>query len=184
MVPKDVCHFGKRLTELEELEGGRIQLHFKDGSTAEADCVVSAEGIHSVVRKHLLSEGDPAVEPQFSGSVAYRGELLSISAHIATSFVDQSSPGLIPMEKAVEAIGARYAQNAIVWCGSGGCVMIYPIDFGETMNIVAINSEYKTWEGPWVQKADHKKIEKEFSAWADDPKKVVKLLDNEDTAAW
>lgn len=164
LVPNEICHFGKRLTELEELESGKIKLHFNDNTTAEADCVIGADGIHSVIRRYLLGDHDPAVEPVFTGSVAYRG--------------------LIPMEKAAGAIGERYAENSFVWCGHGGCVMTYPIDAGATMNIVAINSSYENWEGPWVQKADYNKIAQEFDAWGSHVKKIIKLLDMDEASAW
>jgi salicylate hydroxylase len=164
LVPEEICHFGKRLTELKELENGRIQLHFKDETTAEADCVIGADGVHSVVRRYLLGDNDPTVDPVFTGSVAYRG--------------------LIPMEKAVAAIGEVYAENSYVWCGHGGCVMTYPIDFGATMNIVAINSSYEKWEGPWVQKADYNKIAQEFDAWGSHVKNIIKLLADADASAW
>lgn len=105
LVPPEICHFGKRLTALEELDNGKIKLHFKDDTTAEADCVIGADGVHSVIRRHLLGD-DPAVEPVFTGSVAYRG--------------------LIPMEKAVEAVGAKYAENSFVWCGHGELLNTIP----------------------------------------------------------
>ena len=71
--------------------------------------------------------------------------------------------GLIPMKYAFKALGERYAQNSYMWVGKGGCIMTYLIDFGETMNIVALNSSYHRWDGLWIQTADYKKIEQEFS---------------------
>ncbi len=52
------------------------------------------------------------------------------------------------------------------------------------MNIVAINSSYDKWEGAWVVKADYKKVEEEFQAWGEHAKKIIKLLDNDEAAAW
>lgn len=92
--------------------------------------------------------------------------------------------GLVPMKDAVNAIGERYAQNSFIFVGRGGCVMIYPIDFGETMNIVAINSSYTQWDGPWVQHAEYTKIAEEFSEWGPDAQKIIKLLDRPNTMAW
>ena len=46
------------------------------------------------------------------------------------------------MAKATEALGARYAQNSQIFVGHGGNVMLYPVDRGETLNIVASNSSY------------------------------------------
>lgn len=163
LVPKEVCHFGKRLDRIEELEGGRIRLHFHDASTAEADCVIGADGIHSVVRKHLLGD-DPAANAVFTGSVAYRG--------------------LVPMEKAVAEIGEEFATNSFIWCGDGASVTTYPVDEGKTFNIVAINSSYEKWEGPSVVKADYSKIAHEFEGWGEHVTKIIKLLDTDETAAW
>jgi len=64
----DTIRFGKSLTGLEE-KGGGITLTFGDGSTAEADIVIGADGINSVVREILLGP-EP---PKYSGNVAYRG---------------------------------------------------------------------------------------------------------------
>ena len=64
--------------------------------------------------------------------------------------------------------------------------MTCPIDFGRTMNVVAINSSYKTWDGAWVQKADWNKISDEFSSWGEHAKKIIGLLKAPeiDVAAW
>lgn len=88
------------------------------------------------------------------------------------------------MQEAVQAIGERYAQNSFVWVGQGACIMIYPIDFGATMNIVAINSSYDHWDGPWVQHAQYSKLADEFSAWTGTAQKIIKLLDRPGTSAW
>ena len=73
LIPEGVAHFGKRLDRIEELDKGGLVLHFKDGTTATADCVIGADGVHSVTRKHLLGENHPALNARFTASVAYRG---------------------------------------------------------------------------------------------------------------
>ncbi|KAF2171550.1 hypothetical protein M409DRAFT_35798 [Zasmidium cellare ATCC 36951] len=159
LVPKEIAHFGKRLERVEDEPGFPLKLHFKDSTTAEADCVVGADGIHSVIRRHLLGDDHPALDAVFTGS-------------------------LIPMKDAEAALGERFAKNSTILVGDGACIMTYPIDFGATMNVVAINSSYKNWEGPTVQKAEYRKIAKEFSACGSQAQKLLKLLDNPDTAAW
>lgn len=61
---------GKRLQRLEDHPDG-VSLHFDDGSLAEADLVVGADGLHSVVREHLFG----ARPTQFSGWAAHRAML-------------------------------------------------------------------------------------------------------------
>jgi len=68
VVPADTIELGKKLTGLEQREG-RVTLAFADGTRAEADAVIGADGLHSVVREVMLGPHTPS----FSGRVAYRG---------------------------------------------------------------------------------------------------------------
>lgn len=58
---------GKRLVDLDDT-GKAVTLAFADGSKAEADFVIAADGINSVVRERLFG----ASPPTYSGTVAYR----------------------------------------------------------------------------------------------------------------
>lgn len=45
LVPPELCHFGKRLEEVvDHGESKGVELHFKDGTSATADCVIGADG--------------------------------------------------------------------------------------------------------------------------------------------
>jgi 2-polyprenyl-6-methoxyphenol hydroxylase-like FAD-dependent oxidoreductase len=50
----DVVHFGKTFTRYEETPAGRIVAHFEDGSRAEGDVLVAADGSGSRVRRQYL----------------------------------------------------------------------------------------------------------------------------------
>ena len=65
--PPEIVHFGKKLVGLDR-SGARILLTFADGGTAEADAVIGADGVHSIVLEILFGTG----EPRFTGRVAYR----------------------------------------------------------------------------------------------------------------
>ncbi len=58
---------GKRLTDIDE-RGSGVGLRFADGSTADADILIAADGVHSRVREILLG----AEAPSYTGMVAYR----------------------------------------------------------------------------------------------------------------
>jgi salicylate hydroxylase/6-hydroxynicotinate 3-monooxygenase len=60
-------HLNKRLVGLEQTSGG-VTLSFEDGSSHQADAVIGADGLHSLVRELLLGPENP----RFSGRVAYR----------------------------------------------------------------------------------------------------------------
>ena len=55
---EDVVHFDKRFIRYEEA-GSRVIAHFADGSTAEADVVVAADGVNSRVRQQYLPHAEP-----------------------------------------------------------------------------------------------------------------------------
>jgi 6-hydroxynicotinate 3-monooxygenase len=63
----EAMKFGKRLVDLEEKRGDMV-LRFEDGSHAEADLVIGADGVNSKIREILL--GPEA--PTYTGFVAYR----------------------------------------------------------------------------------------------------------------
>ena len=62
-----MVHLGHKLEILED-KGDRSVLTFTNGTTVEADLVIGADGIKSVVRQQLFSDKGPV----FSGEHAYR----------------------------------------------------------------------------------------------------------------
>lgn len=121
LVDKQRCHFQKRLLDIKQGTHGSNQcmLHFHDGSTVEADTVLGCDGVHSTVRKHILGEDHPALYPQYTGAVAYRG--------------------IIPMERVVARLGEEVALNTFGHFGPGALTLSYPIERGTLANIVLID---------------------------------------------
>ena len=66
-VPEAAVTLGARCAAVESLAGG-AHARFEDGSEVEADAIVGADGIHSVVRASLF--GPDA--PRFTGKICYR----------------------------------------------------------------------------------------------------------------
>ncbi|KKA18877.1 hypothetical protein T310_7165 [Rasamsonia emersonii CBS 393.64] len=58
-IPSERIHFGKKLVDIEE-QGTKIELRFQDGTTAVAECLIGADGVHSCTRKYLLGADHPA----------------------------------------------------------------------------------------------------------------------------
>ena len=61
-------HLAHRCVGVEETAAG-VELRFAGGSTATADVVVGADGVHSVIRPHVAGD----VRGRYSGTVGYRG---------------------------------------------------------------------------------------------------------------
>ena len=62
-------HLGRAVTGVGDAGDGAV-ITFADGSTATADVVVGADGVHSVVRDHVCG---PDSGPVYSGTSAFRG---------------------------------------------------------------------------------------------------------------
>ncbi|MFD7875834.1 FAD-dependent oxidoreductase [Streptomyces sp. NPDC059766] len=76
VLPEGMVRLGHRLRSVED-KGDSSVLTFADGTTVEADLVVGADGIKSVVRQQLFSDR----EPVFSGEHAYRAVISTDDAH-------------------------------------------------------------------------------------------------------
>ena len=68
VVPAERIHLNKKLTGLDQ-SGAGVTLSFADGSQAQADAVIGADGVHSLVREILLGPDKPI----HKGRIAYRG---------------------------------------------------------------------------------------------------------------
>lgn len=147
LIPKDIAHFGKRLQKFESTESGATTLTFEDGTTAQADALVGADGVRSRVRQSLLGKESVLDGLQFTNKYAYRG--------------------LIPMAEARKAVGDDLAMNSQMYIGKDGHVLTYPIDHGKTMNVVAFqNKEEGIWEHDnWVVKKMGDEMRSDFSNW-------------------
>jgi salicylate hydroxylase/6-hydroxynicotinate 3-monooxygenase len=67
VLPANVIELQKRLVALDQ-QGGQVTLTFEDGSSARADAVIGADGVHSVVRDLIIGPD----EPLHKGRIAYR----------------------------------------------------------------------------------------------------------------
>ena len=66
-VPSELVHLSKKLTGLDQ-SGSGVKLSFADGSNVQADAVIGADGVHSLVRGLLLGPDKPI----HKGRIAYR----------------------------------------------------------------------------------------------------------------
>jgi 2-polyprenyl-6-methoxyphenol hydroxylase-like FAD-dependent oxidoreductase len=63
-------HFEKRLVSIEDRADQPIVAHFADGSSAEGDFLIGADGVHSAVRTHVVPFGP---KPFDTGLIGFGG---------------------------------------------------------------------------------------------------------------
>ena len=157
LVPGNAVHFGKRLETIITGESGNFQLVFEDGSLATADAVIGCDGIRSRVRQVLLGKKTPTEDCCFTGKYAFRG--------------------LVPMSEAKSIIGDKLAGNSQMYLGHGGSVLTYPINGGETLNVIAFQTKDDgIWEhNEWVLPDKRHELMVAFEGWAPPVQNILKV---------
>jgi salicylate hydroxylase len=130
-------HLGRRCVAVEERASG-AELRFADGSSASADVVVGADGVHSVIRPHVAGR----VHGKYSGTVGYRG-LVPVDAM-------PSLPDPTPLQ---------------FWAGPGRHLLHYAIDGGRTVNFLAV-VRVPTWtQEAWMEECAVDDAVDAFAGW-------------------
>ena len=144
-VPAQSIRLGRRCAGLDSA-GRALRLHFADGQPAEADVVIGADGIHSVVRNALFG-ASPAT---YSGLCAFRA--------------------LVPAREAPE-FARRPAQT--LWIGPDHHLVHYPVSAGEQVNLVAFAPAGDYTVESWTATATVEEFLAEFDGW---DKRLVGLI--------
>jgi salicylate hydroxylase len=148
-LPDRVIRLDARCVAIEPGEASAAA-HFADGSTIEADIVVGADGIHSLVRASLFG----ADSPRFTGCICWRGLVP----------VERIPPGLIE-------------PSSLNWMGPHGHVVHYYVRRGEMVNFVAIHDTDQWTEESWIREADRDELMAMYARWNE---KLLRLFDCSD----
>ncbi|WP_407176977.1 FAD-dependent monooxygenase [Bradyrhizobium sp. STM 3562] len=118
-------------------DGAVARLSFANGERAEADVVIAADGIHSVLQRYVVAPQPP----EYSGVRAYRG--------------------LIAREKLP---GWRKEAHQ-VWMGDGKHFMVFPVRSGTMLNYVGfVPTSTETIES-WSAAGDRDELAASFQGW-------------------
>ena len=99
---------GRKLAGFEHDEAG-IHAHFEDGESVRGAAVIGCDGIHSAVRRQLVTRND---EPRYSGVNMWRGvtcwpPYLSGAAMVRVGWLATGKMVIYPIRKRVDAAGRQ-----------------------------------------------------------------------------
>jgi salicylate hydroxylase len=152
-LPKDIIHTGHRCTGFEQDRDG-ARLRFANGTSAEADIVVAADGIHSELRKYAA----PPSQPVFSGSAAYRGT--------------------VPHDRVPDWPTDRW----LMWLGKHKHFLVFPLRAGKLINFVGFTPADQAIKESWSAPGDPDMLRQEFAGW--DPRIEGLLRQVQATLRW
>lgn len=122
-----------------------------DGAEVAGDLVIGADGIHSIVRQHLLGED----QPRFTGNVAWRMT--------------------VPMERLGDLAPP---PTACIWAGPGRHAVTYRLRGGTLANFVGVVEQDGWQEESWTEQGSRDAALADFAGW--DPV-LLKLIEAADT---
>lgn len=135
-LPASSIHTGHRCVGFSQDENG-ARLTFENGNVANADVVIAADGINSVLQKHVV---EPSA-PEYSGFRAYRG--------------------LISADKVPQ--WRREAHQ--VWMGDGKHFMVFPVRRGELLNYVGFVPTNDETVESWSAIGNRDELAASFAGW-------------------
>lgn len=136
--PRFLKHNARCTSVFNQGEGAVAR--FDNGEEFEADVIVGADGVHSVVRDALF--GDDA--PLFTGHICWRAS--------------------IPLEERPDFIN----PVSCVWLGPNGHVVTYVISGGRLLNIVAVSEAADWQEESWRLPSNRDELMRAFNGWHPD----------------
>lgn len=140
---------GHKLTGFDD-SGASVTLAFADGTTARADLLIGADGVHSTIRGQMFG----ATKPDFSGCVAWRG--------------------VIPADRVAPHLRQPYGTN---WIGPHGHVIQYPLRGGALVNFVGI-VERDDWQvESWTHVGSVEECARDFEGWHEDVQALIAATD-------
>jgi salicylate hydroxylase len=131
------CRLGARVERVDQDQGG-VSLTLADGSTAEGDILIGADGIHSTVRAQLFGKE----MPRYTGNVAWRG--------------------LVPAERVAHLdLGSVVG----VWMGPNRSIVQYYVSAGRTFNWIGISRSSQPAQESWLAEGRREDALAEYDGW-------------------
>ncbi len=102
-------HIDSGVKQLTNLDNGQVEIIFENGKSSVFDAVIGADGIHSVVRKHIINDGNPI----FRGYNIWRGvvETNFDIGYASETYGKGQRVGVVPIKDGVYGWWATYNEE-------------------------------------------------------------------------
>ena len=138
-------------------QGDKITIQTEDGRQFEADCLIAADGVQSVIRDQLLGHRAPV----FTGNIAWRGV---VPAHrLPADFMD------------------KIVSNFV---GPNKHMVIYYLRQQQLVNFVGVVESDHWAEASWSQKAPWQELKNDFAGWHPTVQAVIDAVDKDQCYRW
>jgi len=150
-LPAGALQFDKHLQGIDET-GGCLRLRFADGTSAEADVVIGADGVNSRVRELLLGPQPP----KYSGFVAYR------------SIFPTSN-----LSRPLDSDGCKFWSDDRHWAGEDRHMIIYYTTRARDEVYFVTGSPDPNWEGTSPVDVTIKEVKDHYAGFHEEVQRVI-----------
>jgi salicylate hydroxylase len=147
---------GARATHIEEREHA-VRVSLADGRALDAELVVGADGIKSVVRRHVLGDDSPV----YTGQLAWRCT--------------------VPTERIPKELRTELVST--IWCGPSNHAVTYYLRGGTVTNFVGCVE--RAWEEEsWTTIRPWDELDADYTGWHPMVRAVVERVDRDQCFRW
>jgi len=148
-LPPERLHVGHNCVHFVD-HGDQVEAEFDNGARFQADLLVGADGIRSIVRQTLFGPE----QPRFTGSVAYRG--------------------LVPSERLAHL---KLEATAQIWMGPGRSFVHYFVRSQQLVNFVA-QLERESWtKESWTDRGEVADVLAAYEGWHPQIRSILEAVD-------
>lgn len=146
-----------RVRAIEE-HADSASLHFDALAPVHAELVVGADGIKSVVRRHILGDEHPV----FSGQVAWRCT--------------------VPTARIAPALRTDIVST--IWCGPQNHAVTYYLRGGALLNFVGCVERDVADEESWTERRPWEELDRDYQGWHPMVRAVIEAVDRDQCFRW
>lgn len=147
-----------RVMAIDEDHAGAT-VHFKGLPSVVADLVIGADGIKSVVRRHIVGQD---ASPVFTGQVAWRCT--------------------VPTERIAPALRTDIVST--IWCGPKNHAVMYYLRGGALLNFVGCVESATPDEESWTARRPWAELDAEYRGWHPMVRAVIDQVDRDQCFRW